>query len=612
MLLGFKNSLNILPAVKFTVLRFPFASISAFCATLVLLGLVHDFNFLSNDNSFRLFIALLYSSLALTSLKLFVEARKWSLAKHSSVAIIVLLVISYFSWFILFKHEKIIIIFFSLVIALSLSFVPYINKSSSTSSFWFFNYETGVAISYALVASIVLGAGLSVILVSIEYLFDINMPSKIFVDTWLLTWGVFFPIYFLSNISKEFDFQEELCDFPRGISFITNYIFVPLMWAYMAILYAYFAKIIFQWELPRGNLGSVIIAFGTIGVLTKILSYPIRNNGTRLLMIFDRYFYYALIVPIILLAIAISIRIYDYGITESRYAVVLLGVWLAIIIAMTAIKKDRFHIKYIPMLFALLAFFASFGPWGAVSMSLNSQLSRFEATMQKHNLLVNGQAVKFQGKLLSFSERKHLSSLADYLMKNDYRLSHIKPFFKTLVTNSGAAQLTSSSYGGSRKIFDLMGIEHVNYWQKSDNLQRFNYKGDLNEINSNLVGIKNYDFIGQFSSYFKIRHLKTRTYHFRYDNVLQSIKISQNESKIIVQLEQGEALVFDIAQVVKKLQAQNVITITNDNIAGLTLIEKNANNSEVKLLLTRINGHVSDDKTIKIKNVNYLLMLRIK
>ncbi len=614
MLFGLNNFTNVLPAIKITVARFPFALLSAFLASIVLLGIVHDIGVLSQHHSFRLFSTLFYGSLALTSLKLFVESNDWSITKHSIAAIFLLLVISYFSWFVIYEHDKIIMTFFSLVIVLSLFFSAYINRQSSIASFWFFNYETGVAFSYALVASVVLGAGLSVSLLSIDYLFEIDMPKNIYADIWLLTWGGFFPVYFLSNIPTEFDFKEELCDFPSGISFITNYIFVPLMWAYMAILYAYFVKIIFQWELPRGNLGSVIIVFGTIGVLTKILSYPIRNNGTRLLVMFDRYFYYALIVPIILLAIAIGIRLSDYGITESRYAVVLLGLWLAIIIALTAIKKDRFHIKYIPMIFAGLALFASFGPWGAVAMSINSQLSRFEATMQKHNLLVNGQAVKLQGKL-SFSERQQLSSLADYLMENEQRLNYIKPMFKTLVEHSTtpelASGLKSSAYGGGRKIFELMGIEHVANWQEFDKIQRFNYKTDFNKIYRKLIDVKNYDFIGQFSGYFKIRHSRTQEYSFVYNNIKRNISISQNDFNVIVQVDNGEELVFAIKPIVKNLQAQNITKIAKNNIDNLTLIKTNNKGIEVKLLFDRIDGHVSDDKTITIKNVSYLLLLKI-
>jgi len=105
--------------------------------------------------------------------------------------------------------------------------------------------------------------GVSFILLSIRYLFEIKISSDTYRDMWIICWGVFFPIYILSNISRQFDYKNDGCDFPKGVNFIANYILAPLVFVYMAILYTYFIKIIVQWELPRGNLGWLITSFGT-------------------------------------------------------------------------------------------------------------------------------------------------------------------------------------------------------------------------------------------------------------------------------------------------------------------------------------------------------------
>jgi len=74
----------------------------------------------------------------------------------------------------------------------------------------------------------------------------------------------------------------------------------------------------------------------------------------------------------------------------------------------------------------------SFGPWSAVEVSLGSQASRFESLLIEHRLLLNGQAIKATNEL-SFEDRKMLSSIADYLSKEEYRKERIEPLFETLI-----------------------------------------------------------------------------------------------------------------------------------------------------------------------------------
>ena len=310
------------------------------------------------------------------------------------------------------------------------------NRASDSSSVWYFNYQTSVAIFFAGFATLILGAGLSLIMASTGYLFEIKIPQEAYGDVWVMSWGLLFPVYILANISTEFDFEDDSCDFPKGIRFIANYLLAPIMLAYMLILYAYFLKIIVQWELPRGNLGWMITSFGTIGIITRLLAFPIRTSGTRLLILFDKYYFQALIVPILLLAVAIGVRISQYGITEERYAVVLLGIWFSSVVVLTMMKKDDFHIKYIPMILATLALLASIGPWGAVNVSVLSQTSCFESLLEKHGLLMDDQAVKSKIEI-PFAERKRLSSIADYMGESQYRLERIKPWFSSLMDQSG-------------------------------------------------------------------------------------------------------------------------------------------------------------------------------
>lgn len=611
MLFSLKNWLSVVPVIKETFLRFPLPLLCALGATVLALFLVHDIDLVTKSSIIKIYSTLLYATMALTSLKLIVESESWSVIKHSIGVVVVMVVIVLFIWTVFIEKNTSTYIFFSLAVTTSLLIAPYIKRASTPASFWFFNYKTGVAVFFAIFATVVLGGGLSLSLLSIGYLFEIKIPYEIYSDVWIVSWGVLFTVYLLANISKEFDFSEESCGFPKGISFITNYILVPLMWAYMAILYAYFFKIIIQWELPRGNLGWVITAFGSIGILTKLLAYPIRNDGTRLLVLFDKYYYYALIIPIILLGVAIGVRINNYGVTESRYAVVLLGIWFSLVTILTVIKKESFHIKFVPILFALLTFFASFGPWGAVEMSTNSQLARFEAALVKHNLLVNGQAVKLQGKL-SFAERKAISSMADYLTVNESRSKRINPWFRELLDESGLVELKTKRRRGGKELVGLMGVDYVNRWRKDNNKtsNSFNYDAGYTNLNHSMINVGEYDFVGRGNLYCNNK-TKDKVYKLKHNGKDKVIKLGVKEHVINIQLDAGEKLEFDIESLVKELRAQKIKFINQKNKEKLTLTRSSASGKvEVQLRMDRIEGKVMTDNKIDINNIRYFVMLK--
>ncbi len=612
---------NIVSTLESTFTRFPLPITFAFGATILALLLIYDIHISHKRDTVKLFLTLLYCSFSLASLKLLVENHSWSLRTHFIVALVLVFVIVLFTWDII-ASSKVTLVFFSLSVLLSLLVAPYINnsKKSSSASFWYFNYQTGVAVFFAGLAAIVLASGLSIILVSIGFLFEIKVASEFYPLIWVLSSGVLFTLYFLSNIATEFDFDDEACDFPKGIRFITNYLLVPLMWTYMAILYAYFFKIIFQWQLPHGNLGWVITAFGTVGIITKLLAYPIRNSGTKLLQLYDKYYYYALMVPIILLGLAIGIRINEYGITETRYAVVLLGLWFAIVAIVTVIKKEQFHIKYVPMTLALLAFFASFGPWGAFELSLNSQVQRFESVLIKHGLFIDGQAVKGSADI-SFEDRQSLSSMAMYLTGHKKRRKRIMPWFETLIKQSDAnSEITAYRSYGAREIIELMGVKYTGSWYRKNSEKNFNYSRTANNSDCLMFDVRDYDFFGTGTVYLYSQNHKPKKYTIKHKNSNTNTLVTVTHKNGNLQVTIGDEipLSFDLKKVVRSLMDKNSKVINASNVQYLTLTKNSVNtrtNTNIKLQIKSISGSIDEgkekeNKKVDVRTVSYVLMLK--
>jgi len=613
MLTNIKSFFNIFPVMKQVITRFPVSFFLILTLTCISLLLVHKIEIISKDIIGYVYLIMGFGAVAHVSFKLFVESKNWSLRKYSVGLLIVTVIVIFYSIMLYDKLPSASVLFFSLALGASWMFSPYISRTSNEGSVWYFNYQTGVAIFFAAIAAIVFGGGISLLLLSVGYLFEIKIPSILYGDIWIVTWGVLFTSYVLSNISKTFDYEDESCGFPKGISFIANYILVPLMVAYIAVLYAYFIKIILQWELPKGNLGWMISAFGIIGIATKLIAYPISQTGTKFMILFDKYFYYSLILPVIMLFIVIFIRINEYGITEQRYAVVLLGVLFSLIIIFAIIKKEQFHIKHVPMIIAVLALLASYGPWSGVELSLNSQLQRFELLLNKYERFEDGKAVR-SNRDVSFEDRKALSSIADYLVRNKWRKKQVIPLFESILTNQDQTEINTNTSSG-RKILALLNVEYVGYWRKSirkEKTQLFSYRNHHN-LKKKMVDVSGYDFIGRQQLYLYNKNEVTQQFSFKRNQEYKNVQSILNKNILDINIGNEYKFKFNLNALINDLRKQGVKTITKENADQLTLNQTSPDQKvKVKIIIEQLNGNIVKEGVNKCKSLKYILMFDFK
>ena len=113
-----------------------------------------------------------------------------------------------------------------------------------------------------------------------------------------------------------------------GYPFSLQSLLVPLALIYLVLLFGFAAKSLATWDLPRGTVGWLVGGFAAFGLAVWSAVWPFRETGNRLARLYHRYFHYALVVPVILLAIGVGVRVAEYGITEKRYALILMTVWL--------------------------------------------------------------------------------------------------------------------------------------------------------------------------------------------------------------------------------------------------------------------------------------------
>ncbi len=270
-------------------------------------------------------------------------------------------------------------------------------NSEGNDRFWMFNHRLWLAAALAGVGAGLFGAGLSIIAETLNFLFGIELPSRTHEHIWTVAGGFLAPVSWLALAPARFDETigtEEEREFTiRAAAGLVKFVLVPLIFVYTAILYAYAAKIALAWTLPKGTLGNLVTGYLIVGAATLLLGYPSRESGGVLVRLFWRYWIWLALMPIALLFLALYVRISTYGITDARYLIALIGVWVLALVALRIVRPGAFDIRLVPGVLAVLLAIAAFGPWGAIGVSVRSQKAQLAGLLEAKGLLVDGKVV---------------------------------------------------------------------------------------------------------------------------------------------------------------------------------------------------------------------------
>ena len=230
--------------------------------------------------------------------------------------------------------------------------------------------------------SIVLFLGLSAIVGTIDVLL-INLPNTIYFDNFVFSASIFGVAFFVSRLKRQ---DESLKDYnlPKIVEVLICYILIPLILIYTAILYLYFVKIIFTLKMPKGIVSHLVLWYTTFSLFIIIMATPITYKN-KFAKFYKKYFP-LISIPLILLALfSINERIFQYGVTENRYLVVILILWL-LFNMIFIIKAD---VKWVLISFIFAVLVAIFSPFNLVNVSINSQNKRLERILKKNGIIQN-------------------------------------------------------------------------------------------------------------------------------------------------------------------------------------------------------------------------------
>lgn len=426
------------PNIGTSVSRFSFAVLfAALFATFHVFELDDEFD-LTKHETLRVSLALISAFLWSFGVALLAERQKSTLLRIALVGLGVPLIAALYFYADVLAFQPYI---FTAALLIFVGLAPYLSPvvPGGRAAFWQFNHRLWLGAALALVGAVLFAGGLSLIIETLELLFEIDFPSKTHQKLWIVGLTLVGPVNWLSMVPR--DFQDtvpegEQPEFTsRAVGTIVKYILVPLLLVYTVILYAYATKIGFDGALPNGRLGHMVLAYGAMGTLTILLAFPTRLVSGPLVAFFWRNWFWLTIGPVALLFLAAYTRVAHYGITEERYLVLLAGLWLGVLaVIFTLWRRDR-DIRVLPLSLMGLLLIASMGPWGALGNSLRSQTTELQALLERTGHLVEGRIVAVKDlKAIEPADSRRVRSIVYYLNRRD-ALPQIEPWFSGIETN---------------------------------------------------------------------------------------------------------------------------------------------------------------------------------
>jgi len=299
---------------------------------------------------------------------------------------------------------------------LAVSVVPYVAVAESH-GIWQYNRALLFRFLLATLYAGVLFAGLALALAAIDNLLGIDVPDLHYPRLFLLIAFFFHPAFFLAGVPADFAELERSRYYPAALRILSVYVMLPLVAVYVTILTLYLGKIVVTGMWPSGWTGYLVSSLAAAGIFSLLAVHPERIARKRGWI--DRYalsFWIAIVPAAVMVLLALWQRIEQYGITERRYLLGVLAVWLGVIALHRVITRTR-GIKAIPLTLTLIGAATFVGPWSAYAVAERSQAARVAEILATHGVLDGGR-VGSETVEIPYDDWEQVEEAVGYLVDN--------------------------------------------------------------------------------------------------------------------------------------------------------------------------------------------------
>ncbi|MDR7870826.1 MAG: DUF4153 domain-containing protein [Tissierellaceae bacterium] len=426
--------------------------------------------------------------------------------------------------------------------------------------------------------SFVLVFGIFAIFFTIDNLFDANLTYKYYLYTFLIVFFVFAVSFFLSKLPQDgetFDRKQ----YSGSMRILLTYIVIPLITIYTIILYVYFAKILITWQWPKGLVSHLVIWYTALSIGVIFLITPLIETDK-----ISRYFKFIfpkLVIPILLMMfVSIGQRISQYGITENRYYILVLGLWITLIMLYFSIKKPLKNI-IIPISLSLVVLNSVLGPLSSYSISKYSQNRRLNSILDRNSMISGDSIVRNTN--VSKEDQLEINNILHYfysyhslddvkVLSDDFETSHME---------------------------DVFGFKYEpNVWGIPTNERYFYYGLNLMDKPIDIKGYEHYIQVASWNND---------------EIVLEDLKIIKNMDSFILSIERNDGTLISIntnevaLEIISKFGFDLDYEKDQKNPDEMSY-ETQQDGVKVKIVFTNISG-AKIEENVELKNLEYILLI---
>ena len=398
------------------------------------------------------------------------------------------------------------------------------NKRMDNRSFAAHALHVVTQLFFGLLITGILNLAVMAIVASFFYIFGIDEPKHLYVHIIQFIWFVLAPQVCCTLIRQ---YEDEVVEPFKVLRLILNFILSPAVIIYTVILYTYFIKIVFEWDLPKGGVAWMVMGFITVALVGRMAQSILSR---RYYDWFYRHFTLIAIPPLIMYWIGSLYRIRLYSFTESRFYLMVAGVLMTLFVLMLWNKRTRRYQLMALIFGAAIILFTYIPGISAKSIGLSCQQQRLSQLISKLKL-TDAKTGKLNDEIdtrrimqdsLLCEQYKDVTSVIDYV-RHDLGADEFKKQY---------GEWSHAEYSFIYNSDDSVHVSDIFYARKKP------------------VELGEYTIM-----------LPPKTYQYNYDN--QTVTITQGENKVI--------LTYPIQEVIRKdtmllHHPEQLLTYHNDSL----------------------------------------------
>ncbi|MEF3317144.1 DUF4153 domain-containing protein [Peptoniphilus grossensis] len=427
-------------SIKNTFKRFPFTIISAILATIFLiLSTFDEYAEAYNNKMLSLGLVFVFGIFLYAFIKLFNEGlRNYYDLKNLKnnnlfkiLSYVITLPILYGVYELVYHENKVLefydnnFIYFTLIAALVVG-TSFVGKFNYHKDFVVYVAKILRAFIISNIYSFIVFVGISGIIFALNSLFKFNFGSSVYLRVAIFSFILFNVVTFFSDFPKVRDSFTDY-KYPKAFKILLVYIITPIVIIYTAILLAYFVKILVLWQIPNNLIVNLVIWFASFSIV--YLFFLSRVDSITFINKFKIVFPFTLFPLLGMMFFAIYLRIKEYGMTENRYIVIAVGLWIFLSLIYYIFYRENSNIS-IPIFLSVIILITGIGPASATILSIRSQNARFEKLL-RDNKMIAGEEIKPNINIES-DAKSQIVDIVSYMVRTDRvdKLSYMPKDFK--------------------------------------------------------------------------------------------------------------------------------------------------------------------------------------